>query len=343
LKNVILIVSFVVIATKMLNSKKIQLILFLLFLLFLVNFGFLQALEIQYPEIPGAEAPKALGDYINYIFRFLVITSGLVAFGVLIFGGVKYLLSAGSPVKISEARGRIFQGFLGLIIVISSYLILTTINPQLAFIEFKKEEPKVELEKFYLPGVYLCQEHKEKCQRYTEKEGDLRDLKVNYIYIKNVKAEEDRPGFDYLAVLHEDKDFKGGCDIVFGEEDRINIIGGFTKLGKGKASSIQVFKTVKESSGKGVTLYEELDYEKEIGNYQAEWPNIDKEGRSIKINEEEKWLAVLFEGTDYKNRCEVFTKSDPNLLNNYIANCWPGINIFAKIGCFGSIYVHPIK
>jgi|GEM_PF-5368631 len=113
------------------------LILFLLLFLFLgASFIYAQKpLEITYPEIPGVTAPTitktALPDYIRYVFQFSLFLGALIALSSFVYGGVRYLTSAGSPSGIKDAKSQISAGILGLIILISAYLILNTINPQL--------------------------------------------------------------------------------------------------------------------------------------------------------------------------------------------------------------------
>lgn len=120
------------------NSKKIFLILiFVFFLNFIISgFSFAQ-LEINYPPINGltVTTQTMLPDYINYIFTLSLMIAGLVAFGALVYGGFKYLTSAGNPSKMSDAIDQVMAGILGLIIILSSYLILSTINPQLLILE----------------------------------------------------------------------------------------------------------------------------------------------------------------------------------------------------------------
>jgi len=111
-------------------------ILFCLFLSFLfASCCFAKTLEITYPSLPNAQAPVStktfLPKYVNYIFTLAISLAGLIAFGSLIYGGVRYLTSVGSPTALSDAREQIFAGILGLIILLCSYLILSTINPQL--------------------------------------------------------------------------------------------------------------------------------------------------------------------------------------------------------------------
>ena len=116
-------------------SKKILIILIFASVL-TGSFCFAQRkLEIIYPTAPGAETPitvkTALPEYLKYVFTFAIMIAGLLAFGALIYGGFSYLTSAGDPSKMKDGQDQIIAGFLGLIIVLSSFLILNTINPQL--------------------------------------------------------------------------------------------------------------------------------------------------------------------------------------------------------------------
>jgi hypothetical protein len=91
-------------------------------------------LEVQYPEIAGVKPETVstlLPDYVKYVFNFSIGVFGLVAFSALLWGGFLYLTSAGRPDKLKDARDRIISAFLGLVILLSSYIILTSINPQL--------------------------------------------------------------------------------------------------------------------------------------------------------------------------------------------------------------------
>ena len=132
--------------------KKPQIILLVLFLVsFISTTGFVFAqkpLEITYPEFPGvdiAATKPVLPAYVKYIFNFSIMIAGLIAFGALVYGGFRYLTSAGNPAAISDAKDRIFSAFLGLIILLCSYLILVTINSQLTMLDI------VGLEKYLYP------------------------------------------------------------------------------------------------------------------------------------------------------------------------------------------------
>ena len=131
--------------------KNIKLLLFgLLFFLFFFNFVLAQG-ELEVP-IPGLETQTlpALPEYIRAIFNFSLMIAGFVAFGVLIYAGLRYLTSTGNPAKMADAKDQFYAGILGLFILLSSYLILVTINPQLVILklpEIKKPE------KIFIPEI----------------------------------------------------------------------------------------------------------------------------------------------------------------------------------------------
>jgi len=134
--------------------KKISIIfpviIFLSFFLF--NFSFAQR-EVEVP-FPGlATTTPALPEYIEAIYKFALIISGVIVFGALVYGGFLYLTSAGNPARINDAKDQIFSAILGLIILFSAYLILRTINPELIMLS--------------QPGVQRCKT-KENCPEGQE-------------------------------------------------------------------------------------------------------------------------------------------------------------------------------
>lgn len=92
------------------------------------------SLELEYPAVPAAPRLKTvstLPDFVIYIFNFAIMIGGLLAFLMILIGGVRYLISAGNPAAINDARDQIFSALLGLIILLASWIILNVINPQL--------------------------------------------------------------------------------------------------------------------------------------------------------------------------------------------------------------------
>jgi hypothetical protein len=91
-------------------------------------------LELNYPEILGNKPETiatGLPEYVKYIYDFAIAFAGLIALGSLIWGGFIYFSSSGDPTKIKSAKEQMTAAFTGLLILLSSYLILATINPNL--------------------------------------------------------------------------------------------------------------------------------------------------------------------------------------------------------------------
>lgn len=64
----------------------------------------------------------------------------MIVFLVLIYAGFRYYTSFGNPAAHKDAKDWISSAFLGLAILLGSYLILTTINPQLVFLKLPTRE-----------------------------------------------------------------------------------------------------------------------------------------------------------------------------------------------------------
>jgi len=92
------------------------------------------ALELNWPPSPGGiqlTDATTLTGMVKYFYEWGIALGGLAAFIALIIAGFQYLTSMGDPGKIKEARDRISSAVLGLVLLLSSFLILNTINPEL--------------------------------------------------------------------------------------------------------------------------------------------------------------------------------------------------------------------
>ncbi len=140
----------------MFKNKKNKLFVFFLLFFFLIGTDFVLG-EGTLPDAPGT-----LQGYIKYIYNLLLAIGGLLAFGILIYAGFRYLTSVGSPARIADAKDQIFAAFLGLIILLSSYLILYTIDPQLVILKPPGIKPPPAVE----PPVFVPPE--ERVHTYQE-------------------------------------------------------------------------------------------------------------------------------------------------------------------------------
>jgi len=91
-------------------------------------------LLLKYPDVPGAQSPNETSDLpnlINYIYKFALLACGITAFVSILIGAIQYVTSAGNSSKAGEAKDRITSALWGILILLSSVLILGTINPDL--------------------------------------------------------------------------------------------------------------------------------------------------------------------------------------------------------------------
>jgi len=103
-------------------------------------------LEIEYPNVPLAQTPNTvktlIPDYIRYVIILGIIISGLIIFGSLVYAGFLYMTSSGNPAALKNSKDRMLSSFLGVIILLSSYLILNTVNPNLIELKIDREPTK---------------------------------------------------------------------------------------------------------------------------------------------------------------------------------------------------------
>jgi hypothetical protein len=333
-------------------KKNILIFFAIFFVLGIVTFSFAQAreLEIDYPEVTGVSAPETvegtdLPDYVKYIFNFAIGIAALLALGVIITGGVRRVISAGNPTVIADANGQIGSGLFGLGILLGSYLLLTTINPQL--VEFKD----IDIESLSGggdSGVWICTEKMD--DFYTLlKSNDPEDQAIlgeycynasivsnapekfqkenNYFYLVdsnlNTDSENQTETSKYGAILYNKTGEKGNCQIISADDET-----------EGKITldfaSIAPFILVSDPEGNGIKLYTNPDLNTTYidSTLTGEiWPKTGyytngtytpeiKPLRSIEVSGQ--YIAVLSHASDGSGLCQAFDKTDNELANRYI-------------------------
>ena len=93
-------------------------------------------LNLCYPEFGGFRleldwTSKHINELVAWFYYFIVSVGGIAAFVMLVWGGFVWLTSVGSPARIADAKDRIYSAFLGLSLILASYLIIQIINPEL--------------------------------------------------------------------------------------------------------------------------------------------------------------------------------------------------------------------
>ena len=90
--------------------------------------------------LPGLSSVPTSGEgsfanYINAVYRVALLISGLLAVIMITWGGIEYM-GGDSVFNKEEGRKKIQNAIVGLLLLVSSFLILNTINPKLVDLNF---------------------------------------------------------------------------------------------------------------------------------------------------------------------------------------------------------------
>lgn len=101
--------------------------------------------------------PNLLIRYVQAIYKFFVGIAGVIAVFMIVFGGVTWLFSGGSPEKIGRAKEIIVGSMIGLLLAVGSYTILYNINPSLVQFQLSvREVPGFTLPAYWCDDVKLA-------------------------------------------------------------------------------------------------------------------------------------------------------------------------------------------
>jgi len=79
--------------------------------------------------------PTSIGEYITSIYTYAIGVVGIIAAVVMMIGGVMWITAGGAADRIGEAKAWISSSIIGLVLALSSFMILQTINPDLVRIK----------------------------------------------------------------------------------------------------------------------------------------------------------------------------------------------------------------
>jgi hypothetical protein len=102
--------------------------------IFLIGKAFADTVTLQAinPNLPGQSgASSSIGVFIANFYTLALLFAGILAFGAIVYGGVRYAAGRGNPTSESEGRSWITNALLGLLLLVGAYIILYTINPTL--------------------------------------------------------------------------------------------------------------------------------------------------------------------------------------------------------------------
>ena len=121
-------------------GKKLSLFFFLItaVLISLAALAWAADLETDYINLPGVTEPDTvntpLNIYIRYIYNLSIFLAAALAFVLLVWGGLGYIINSHNPGRLTEDRERVKYAFVGLSIVLGSYMIVNTVSPDLTLL-----------------------------------------------------------------------------------------------------------------------------------------------------------------------------------------------------------------
>lgn len=90
------------------------------------------ALELDYPFLcPTDPCNPSAPDFIAWLYKFALGSVGALGVLTIAWGGIKYITSRGNPSLQTDAKEWIWNAILGIALLVGSFLILFTINPNL--------------------------------------------------------------------------------------------------------------------------------------------------------------------------------------------------------------------
>ncbi|GAH97359.1 unnamed protein product [marine sediment metagenome] len=101
---------------------------------------------------PSVLSEDVLSLYAKYLVNLCIWTGGILALAGLIYGGILYLISTGKPDRMALAKNQITGAFFGLLILLSSYLILKTLSPQFINLKIPALQPITVIDRPTIPS-----------------------------------------------------------------------------------------------------------------------------------------------------------------------------------------------
>lgn len=185
--------------------RKKLFLLILLFLLSISNYCLAFTIEVPLPT------EQSLPGYIAYFFQMAMILGGVLAVLSLVFSGIQFIYSAGNPENMSEAKKRAKSAILGLILLLSSFILIKTINPEL-----ENLDPTVNLKSTGM--LFFAGKNGEKPAPSSLENLDTVKQEYNEIYWKTTTSDlqgrpisncySENPNAVYVVYWYRDYNFK---------------------------------------------------------------------------------------------------------------------------------------
>ena len=189
------------------------------------DFSFAAELNISYPTLSTGDtitSQTSVPGYFKYVFNFGIFIGFFAVFLSLVWAGVLYLMSPAKPDLLASAKDRVSSSISGLLILVTAYLIIVTINPALSVFkttELKELPPPNPIPK--QPGVYLynrsdCPVFENGSENYSFFDTtSAPDLGSSAKQISSAKIIHDwQYSVHYISILFENPKFWGMCKYI---------------------------------------------------------------------------------------------------------------------------------
>ena len=224
-------------------------------------------LEVTYPTISGTTINETtqLPGYILYLFNLGMFVGFFIVFLSFIAAGVMYITSALSIDLRTKAKDQISGAISGMLILLLTYLIVTTINPQLSFLNFNQvSQTPTTPETKRNAGVYFykvasdCPDKFNNAQSYTSDTADLGGLRNQVNSVETIQDENN----SYLSILYDSVNFEGRCQYINPNQGCQNITP--------SAASASILNYDPYPNGDGVYFYRKSYFDSSGGYYKVD-------------------------------------------------------------------------
>lgn len=242
-------------------------------ILFLISFLLpLSALAVDYPVIAGIDITSSditASKFIAYLFYLIIAVGSLLGVIILFIAGLEWVSAYGNAEAINSAKKKIITVFVGMTVLLSSYIAINTINPAILNVNIGLEENSSG--EIIIPeskGVFLYKD-----VNYEPLESKLRirksraSLVEEGFYKKTSSIQIKQPtDFSLGAILFGETtdsdentipgtEFKGKCSYITGDIPNLNEGSGDQNdppIGQNNLDSLIVFNG---SAGGSIKVY----------------------------------------------------------------------------------------
>jgi hypothetical protein len=86
------------------------------------------------------ESYDNLGAFVNAAFKMTISIGAVVAVAQFVYGGIVYMMTESGAVQMGESKDRMQNALLGLVMLLSTYVIFNQINPDLLNLNVNLEQ-----------------------------------------------------------------------------------------------------------------------------------------------------------------------------------------------------------